>query len=108
MQGPTYGARIISSRKLIITRGIDVLHEIIYMLMLHNHTKKSHRLVVRTSRRGRDNPGSTPGVDMGIDDGVRETFARTGVALQTPLSCISRYTTSRFTLYVGITIVLPP
>ena len=22
-----------------------------------------HRLVVRTSRRGRDNPGSTPGVD---------------------------------------------
>ena len=23
-----------------------------------------HRLVVRTSRRGRDNPGSTPGVDM--------------------------------------------
>ena len=23
-----------------------------------------HRLVVRTSRRGRDNPGSTPGVDI--------------------------------------------
>ena len=25
--------------------------------------KRLHRLVVRTSRRGRDNPGSTPGVD---------------------------------------------
>ena len=26
-----------------------------------------HRLVVRTSRRGRDNPGSTPGVDNNLD-----------------------------------------
>ena len=26
--------------------------------------KRPHRLVVRTSRCGRDNPGSTPGVDM--------------------------------------------
>ena len=26
-----------------------------------------HRLVVRTSRRGRDNPGSTPGVDIFIN-----------------------------------------
>ena len=26
--------------------------------------KCPHRLVVRTSRRGRDNPGSTPGVDI--------------------------------------------
>ena len=26
--------------------------------------KRPHRLVVRTSRRGRDNPGSTPGVDI--------------------------------------------
>jgi hypothetical protein len=25
-----------------------------------------HRLVVRTSRRGRDNPGSTPGGDMSV------------------------------------------
>ena len=27
-----------------------------------------HRLVVRTSRRGRDNPGSTPGEDMPSGD----------------------------------------
>ena len=26
--------------------------------------RSPHRLVVRTSRRGRDNPGSTPGVDI--------------------------------------------
>ena len=29
-----------------------------------NFTMVPHRLVVRTSRRGRDNPGSTPGVDI--------------------------------------------
>ena len=29
-------------------------------------SKCPHRLVVRTSRRGRDNPGSTPGVDICI------------------------------------------
>ena len=29
-----------------------------------NFTMGPHRLVVRTSRRGRDNPGSTPGVDI--------------------------------------------
>ena len=28
--------------------------------------KRPHRLVVRTSRRGRDNPGSTPGVDISV------------------------------------------
>ena len=28
------------------------------------HAQSPHRLVVRTSRRGRDNPGSTPGEDM--------------------------------------------
>ena len=28
------------------------------------HDNRLHRLVVRTSRCGRDNPGSTPGVDM--------------------------------------------
>ena len=27
-------------------------------------TMDPHRLVVRTSRRGRGNPGSTPGVDI--------------------------------------------
>ena len=28
------------------------------------HDNRLHRLVVRTSRRGRDNPGSTPGGDI--------------------------------------------
>ena len=32
-------------------------------LLLHG-LHGPHRLVVRTSRRGRDNPGSTPGVDI--------------------------------------------
>ena len=30
----------------------------------HSGTSSPHRLVVRTSRCGRDNPGSTPGVDI--------------------------------------------
>ena len=30
--------------------------------LLYSH--RPHRLVVRTSRCGRDNPGSTPGVDI--------------------------------------------
>lgn len=30
----------------------------------HADTRSPHRLVVRTSRCGRDNPGSTPGVDI--------------------------------------------
>ena len=35
-----------------------------------------HRLVVRTSRRGRDNPGSTPGVDIFARPGEGATPAR--------------------------------
>ena len=31
-------------------------------LVIAHH--RPHRLVVRTSRRGRDNPGSTPGEDI--------------------------------------------
>ena len=35
-----------------------------YKLELHLWRKSPYRLVVRTSRRGRDNPGSTPGEDI--------------------------------------------
>ena len=47
-----------------------------------------HRLVVRTSRRGRDNPGSNPGVDMRPGSTVREDRLRT-VAYQpaVPVRC---------------------
>ena len=41
-----------------------------------------HRLVVRTSRCGRDNPGSTPGVDIFLECQLeRHAFAK-AVALQ--------------------------
>ena len=36
--------------------------------------RRPHRLVVRTSRRGRDNPGSTPGAVI-----ITERFARSGL-----------------------------
>ena len=38
------------------------------ILHLYSAGKRPHRLVVRTSRRGRDNPGSTPGVDISRAD----------------------------------------
>ena len=42
------------------------------------HRRQSpYRLVVRTSRRGRDNPGSNPGVDMRPGTTIREDRLRT-------------------------------
>ena len=38
----------------------------LFQEMLNYKTSSPHRLVVRTSRRGRDNPGSTPGEDIFI------------------------------------------
>ena len=38
----------------------------LFQEMLNYRTSSPHRLVVRTSRRGRDNPGSTPGEDIFI------------------------------------------
>ena len=72
------------------------------------NTKSPHRLVVRTSRRGRDNPGSTPGVDMGVDDEVRETFGRICAPVRATLIRITRHATCRFKLYVCMTVVAPP
>ena len=45
-------------------------------MMLMSNWKRPHRLVVRTSRCGRDNPGSAPGVDK--------------VAAVAPLNCVTR------------------
>ena len=40
--------------------------------------KRPHRLVVRTSRRGRDNPGSTPGVVIFLAEFIKQADMQMG------------------------------
>ena len=50
-----------------------------------------HRLVVRTSRRGRDNPGSTPGVDIFLEcRSAWHAFAK-AIALQAARAIQGRF-----------------
>ena len=57
-----------------------------YINVILRITNRPHRLVVRTSRRGRDNPGSTPGVDIFWSEdgmlGINVCWSE----LQTPIS----------------------
>ena len=57
----------ITALKFIVEQNLnspDVVFRLLNIAKATEGIRRPHRLVVRTSRCGRDNPGSTPGVDI--------------------------------------------